>query len=269
MKILIAVISHRAGRKQRELIRATLNKVVGMDVRFFVGNGAEDADDCVGLDCDDSYEGLPSKIKAIARYAVEHDYDYLVKCDDDVILDPDALLKTGFWEYDFTGTIDPEVGLECPFGFLYTLSWDACGALAMAPLTDCTEENMWVTEALRVYGIDVTPLQYGSLVFEDKRQVFGTAAVCIHGRPEWKPGAFLMGVPVGCPCPTIAVVHETWTGFLNKDYTPLINHTSSLYLFTILPQPYPCPIPALIPTTLFPATSLCPRREVTTLFPWG
>jgi hypothetical protein len=199
MKILIAVISHRAGRKQRELIRATLSKVVGMDVRFFVGNGAEDADDCVGLDCDDSYEGLPSKIKAIAGYAVEHDYDCLVKCDDDVILDPDALLKTGFWEYDFTGTIDPEVGPECPFGFLYTLSWDAFCILAQAPLTDCTEENMWVTEALRARHIDVTPLQYGSLVFEDKRQVFGTAAVCIHGRPEWKPGAFLLIAARGCP----------------------------------------------------------------------
>jgi hypothetical protein len=42
--------------------------------------------DEVMLDVDDSYECLPAKVKAVAGWALTHDYDFLLKLDDDTYL---------------------------------------------------------------------------------------------------------------------------------------------------------------------------------------
>ena len=104
MKLLIAVVNCHSRLEYQQCIRETwLPLVQGADVRFFLGPSTREAQqDEVFLDCDDSYAGLPSKVQAIARWALTNSYDYVVKLDDDVVLRPAQFLNTGFQNYDFT-----------------------------------------------------------------------------------------------------------------------------------------------------------------------
>src|SRR5271169_3127950 len=59
----------------------------GVEARFFYGSPSDGCraflSDEVCLDCPDDYAGLPLKTRAIARWALDHEFDYLFKCDDD------------------------------------------------------------------------------------------------------------------------------------------------------------------------------------------
>ena len=48
--------------------------------------------DEVFLDCGDNYTENPAKMKAICRWALDHGYDYILRCDDDTFIYPDRLL---------------------------------------------------------------------------------------------------------------------------------------------------------------------------------
>lgn len=68
-----------------------------VDLRFFYGAPPEGAEfvpeaDEVLLPVPDDYEHLPHKVQAICRYAVENNYDYLFKCDDDTAVYVDRLV---------------------------------------------------------------------------------------------------------------------------------------------------------------------------------
>ena len=121
------------------------------DAFFFVGRGEGEKlpDDTIELDCDDSYQGLPDKIRAIMRWSHARDYGHTLKCDDDTILDVPRLLASGYDQYDYTGKANRPVTKDTPFvvpmGFNYWVSKRCAEALLDAPLPEnSNDDEKWV-----------------------------------------------------------------------------------------------------------------------------
>lgn len=155
-KTLIAVINARTRKAWAEAIRETWMPLVPehrADVKFFVGRGeGEVSEDTTAVDCDDSYNGLPEKIRAIVRWAYENGYEYMLKCDDDVVLNPVELLNSGYDQFPYTGKfnrpanhVDP---FEVPMGFNYWLSRSCMEILKDADLPKDYDDEKWVAENL-------------------------------------------------------------------------------------------------------------------------
>lgn len=154
MKILIAVVTCHAHALHQQCIRETwLSLVQGADVKFFFGpSDRPPKDDEVFLDCDDSYEGLPSKVQSIVRWSLEQGYDYVVKLDDDVVINPVQFLS-GFQNYDFTGRRNDIREYPVPFGFSYWMSRRSMQLVADATLPVDNNDEAWVTSVLSKAGI--------------------------------------------------------------------------------------------------------------------
>ncbi len=160
-KTLIAVISCRS-RLQTwvKAIRETWLPLVPVhraDVKFFVGRGEGSVpEDAVVLDCDDSYMGLPEKVRAMARWAVEYEYDFALKNDDDVILRPAALLSSGYEKHEYSGKANrPPQPYTVPFGFNYFLSKKCLKIVAEAELPETNDDEKWVAKNLWDHGIEL------------------------------------------------------------------------------------------------------------------
>lgn len=135
--------------------------------------------DTVELDCDDSYQGLPEKVRAIARWAHAHGYDYMMKCDDDTILLPNAVLASGYDNYPYTGRQNRlpnrEDSFVVPMGFAYWLSRECMGYLIDAELPKgSNDDERWVAKVLYTHGIVLHDdgryyLHLGGLVDPTKR----------------------------------------------------------------------------------------------------
>lgn len=161
LKTLIAVVNARHRQATwANIVRETwLPLVQGKaDAFFFVGRG-EPGDfnelpaDTVVLDCDDSYQGLPEKIRAIMRWAHAHGYEHVLKCDDDVILDVDRILASGYDQHDYTGKanrpITPDTPFVVPMGFNYWVSRRCMESLLEAPLPEnSNDDEKWVAANL-------------------------------------------------------------------------------------------------------------------------
>ena len=108
-------------------IRATWLKELPeeFDYKFFYGTKLRDSkqnqrvptkfnlreplSDEVYLDCGDSYTSNPDKMKAICRWALDHGYDYILRCDDDTFIYPERLLvndSSGWTGKDYVGASD-------------------------------------------------------------------------------------------------------------------------------------------------------------------
>lgn len=95
-KILIAIVTcHRfAGRV--EAVRNTwLKEMNNLEYRFFYGGhgGRQPLEDEVFLGVDDSYQELSHKTQAIMKWALDHGYTTVLKCDDDVFIFPERLVN--------------------------------------------------------------------------------------------------------------------------------------------------------------------------------
>lgn len=128
MKVLLAIVSCHARQEFSDAIRNTWLPCAPkeLDVKFFRGRGAtrEALSDEVFLDCGDAYLDLPEKVKAIVAWAHTNGYDYVAKCDDDVVVKPKEWYA-GFKREDFSGWQDPgckKGEIRTPWGFFYVLS---------------------------------------------------------------------------------------------------------------------------------------------------
>lgn len=150
MKVLLAVVNCHTRAAFQQCIRETwLPLVEGADVKFFLGpSERQPKDDEVFVECDDSYEGLPSKVQALVKWALERDYDYVLKLDDDVVLRPKQFLSTGFQEHDFVGHRNDVRLFPVPFGFAYWLSKRSMRLVAEAILPADNNDEAWVTKTL-------------------------------------------------------------------------------------------------------------------------
>ena len=163
---LIAVVNARSRQSTwAQAIRDTwLSQVPAdkADAKFFVGNGEGDVpSDTVALNVDDSYHGLPGKVQAIAGYAYEHGYEYVLKLDDDVVVKPSLLLSSDYNQYPYTGRQNrrpnPARGVPywVPMGFAYWMNRDCMKAIMEAPLPTNNDDERWVAECLYKKGIEL------------------------------------------------------------------------------------------------------------------
>lgn len=123
MKPLVLVAScarDRAGQEsQAKLLRGII------DYRFVLGAGnANAAEDELVLPVRDDYLALPVKMRAAFRWALEHEYDYIFKCDRDTFVHASRLLDAVPAGKDFVGLVG-NPGDCCGGGAGYWLSRNA------------------------------------------------------------------------------------------------------------------------------------------------
>lgn len=202
MRVLLAIVSCHELKSRRDSIRATWLPLVpeGLDYKFFIGEPSRqllrpnEEQDVVQLPVDDSYRGLPSKSSAICRWAYSQGYDYVVKCDDDVYLQPGRLLSSNFENMgDYIGRKrGPSGHKPGPYasGFCYVLSNKTMKIVAGMKLDNDPAEDRCVGNALLEAGIECTP-DYRYVVTasekcalssnEGPRQGNSVIASCEHG----------------------------------------------------------------------------------------
>lgn len=163
-KSLFAVVNSRNRQESwANIVRSTWLPQVDKtkaDALFFVGRGDKTVPaDTIELDCDDSYAGLPEKIRAIARWAKEHDYAYVMKVDDDVILKPNAVLSSGYDQFAYCGRANRKPNNEDPFwvpmGFAYWMRKDVLDFIVNAPLPVNNDDERWVAQHLYAHGVEL------------------------------------------------------------------------------------------------------------------
>ena len=170
MKTLIAIISARHRADWRNAIRRTWGPQVprdkGVDAFFFVGRGAAilDGDNVIELDCNDDYQSIPEKVRAIAKWALEHGYRFMLKCDDDVVLRPSDFMSSGFEQHTYSGRANrhPQPYIV-PFGFCYVLNHDCMKIVAESELPihhiEPFDDERWVADILWARGIQLTDVR--------------------------------------------------------------------------------------------------------------
>lgn len=155
-RLLVAIISAHARETFATVIRETwlsiFPKDCGIDVVFFRGRGAirEPGLAEVWLDCEDGYRHLPAKVQAICAWALEHGYQRLLKCDDDVVVDPQRFLQANWDAYPFSGCYSERAE---PYGFCYFLNAAAMNVICSTPLPPHGCDEGWVTTSLKAAGI--------------------------------------------------------------------------------------------------------------------
>lgn len=107
-----------------ESIRETWKKLLplGVDFKFFYGRSSEiPKEDEVFLDTGDNYYEVAHKVKSAIRWALDRGYDYFIKCDDDVFLNP-LIFRSDMYRYDYYGHVVDQGGYKFTCGFTYLLS---------------------------------------------------------------------------------------------------------------------------------------------------
>lgn len=157
--MLAIVNSHNREEYLNALRNTWLSSVPDtLDYRVFRGRGAtrEPLSDEVFLDCGDDYDSLPNKVQEIVRWAYDHGYDYVLKCDDDVILKPKEIMKSGFDQYPFTGCKEPACKpneIQTPFGFCYWMSRPCMELIIATSLPTNNNDEAWISTVLYTNNI--------------------------------------------------------------------------------------------------------------------
>lgn len=199
---LIAVVSCHTRKEWQEVIRSTWLPLVPQeaDVRFFIGRGYSlYSPREVQLNCDDSYQGLPDKVREIVRWAKAEGYDYVLKLDDDVVLNPVAMLSSGYRFFPYVGVEGHRPNAQRPYyvpsGFAYWLNAECMEIIANEPLPNNNYDEGWVAGALHKHGISLTsdPRYYIYLpMVRDVVPRFGRVPTRLH----WEP---VVGTFAWCP----------------------------------------------------------------------
>jgi len=120
MKSLVLIPSCARDRALQFTQRALLEEHA--DYRFFLGAGnCSPAFDEVILPVRDDYMALPSKVRQAFAWAVDHDYDYIFKCDRDTAIHADRLVAALPEGQDYVGLVG-NPGDCCGGGAGYWLS---------------------------------------------------------------------------------------------------------------------------------------------------
>ena len=128
---------HISGRNDRiEALRDTwlqdVKRFPNVEYKLFYGSPTPSSfipkDDEVVLGVPDNYAGLPAKTIAICKYAIENNYDFVFKCDDDTFVYVDRILQEVMaQEFDYAGYCK---GKMCTGGTGYWLSKKAFTVVA-------------------------------------------------------------------------------------------------------------------------------------------
>lgn len=153
-----------ASTERQKAVRETWAPEVvkqGATFKFFMGRdaqGQEWPDDVVLLDCADGYLDLPDKIKKMAQWAVDRDFDILFKCDDDTFVYPGLVPFLQHTDIEYGGSIYNSYAVGGGPGYIWNRR--AMAAAIAAPLTDHPQckswEDWWFAEVMRAAGIKPT-----------------------------------------------------------------------------------------------------------------
>ena len=112
--------------------------------------------DEVFLHVPDDYIHHVYKTREAHRWAVEHGYDYIFKCDVDTYVDVQRLMNSGFENYDYIGKVggNDECGYFASGGCGHWLSKKAAHLILDAPVTFWAEDG-WIGSVMRKHGIEV------------------------------------------------------------------------------------------------------------------
>jgi hypothetical protein len=144
-------------------------------------------DSVVELDCNDDYKSIPEKVRAIAKWALEHGYHFMFKCDDDVVLRPRDFMASGFQDHKYSGRANrPPQPYTVPYGFGYVLNHECMNIVASSELPtwhpEPFDDERWVAEILWHRGISLTDVRRYQLCHyvNYDRALNNGFAFCIH-----------------------------------------------------------------------------------------
>lgn len=155
-KPLIAIVTCHRFKNRADGQRATwIPEVKGMDYKFFLGSGGDrpPGADEVFLDVNDDYPSLPWKVRAVMKWADEHGYDCVLKCDDDTFICPEKL-ELPLTPYE--GRVNHSHVRLIPngwcSGFAYWLAGIGLKAVAYAEEPTTGAEDLWTGIVLNKTG---------------------------------------------------------------------------------------------------------------------
>lgn len=245
--MLLAIVSCHKRQEFSNAIRSTWlpQTPAELDVRFFRGRGAtrDPLSDEVFLDCGDAYLDLPEKVQAIVKWAYDNGYDYVAKCDDDVVVKPREW-HAGFLRTDFSGWQDPgcKIGeMRTPWGFFYVLNRDCMSRVVNAPLPGRAgalhnyvhgNDEAWVSSVLHYQNIFLTSdPRYFLYMGERPKPGEGHGAWMIEESKRALRRPPRITPPARVPVLNwfAACVYLNWTGFHNTGPEVILNHFHKIF----------------------------------------
>lgn len=170
MRPLIAIITCHKFKDRADAQRETwipemaslVSEDKRFDIKFFLGQGAtrDPLPDEVFLDVPDDYKSLPYKVRAAFKWALDHGYDKVVKCDDDTFIFPERIVHD-IPRAPYSGRLNksmPHLAKKgwCS-GFCYWVQGEALTMVANAPKITQSAEDLWVGQFLGENGIECFP----------------------------------------------------------------------------------------------------------------
>jgi Galactosyltransferase len=174
MRKLIAIMTCHANRAKAEAQRATWVKDVreqnsDTDVVFFLGQPPISSsfalqDEVFLYRVDDTYYGIPEKVRRICKWATEQRYDYVAKCDDDVYIAPIRFAHLPLGQSYIGRFRGPHGNYPAHFasGFFYWLDAAAARIVSTTPDNSDWMDERFVANSLalhRIYGYN-DPVNY-------------------------------------------------------------------------------------------------------------
>ena len=165
-KILVAIQSCHRDREAQQAQRDTwLSALSIADYKFFLGRPETKLQcmDEVFLDADDNYEQLSVKTQMMCWWALDHDYDWMFKCDIDTVLNGNKATISG--GQDYVGGENADVDIPgfppgriefCSGGAGYWLSRKALTIVVNHASIPTCAEDVFVAHVLKEAGI--TPI---------------------------------------------------------------------------------------------------------------
>lgn len=169
MRPLVAIIGCHKFKERADAQRVTWIPEMAevpedkrFDIIFFLGRGAnrEPLPDEVFLDVEDDYQSLPYKVRAAMKWAVDHGYDKVLKCDDDTFVFSERIVHevpTVLYSGRLNRSMPHLATKGWCSGFAYWLTGAALEIIANATKMDQTAEDLWVGKTLGENGISCTP----------------------------------------------------------------------------------------------------------------
>lgn len=171
---------NKVDRSRITAIRDTWYKdAIGkIDLKFFFGRGGDrqpEADE-VFLDVLDDYYSLPAKVQAMFQWCLDEGYDQVLKCDDDVFVYVDRLLRE-FCTTDYKGYQVSAADGPYASGTAYWVSRRAMQLIVDEPWSGDWAEDKRTGKILAAHGI---------VLENDERFHCCHCADCLRSFPEEK-----------------------------------------------------------------------------------
>lgn len=152
-KPLIGIVTCAKFRPRVTTILETWARDCKWDIVFFLGAPAERAGE-VTLDVLDDRQHLPQKVRAAAKWALDHGYTHMLRMDDDVYCRPERLVIP---KADYAGRVRGGLGPIHPAnycsGFAYWMSELAMRTLVAAPHYNSHDEDVCMGNIMHKAGI--------------------------------------------------------------------------------------------------------------------